>query len=229
MSRWTAGERAAGEEQPTTSLVKRHHLKAIAVAADGRKVVVPQPLERLLAALDADPGVRVGDELEVVLGAVLVVPLGPAGAQQQDVARQELDAAVLGHLLDLRHRDGVRRHRAVRDALARRIRHVVEQHASADDAAALRPVLRSVSRRQNSESKKDRKAEGGTHCQCPACRSAAGRRGGCRCSSSRSASHPSGLLVSGGRQRGDDKRLQPHSRSPSHWLPTCVLKLISSS
>lgn len=126
----------------TPVLVHGHDFKAVGVAADSRKMVVPEPPQGFLAALDADPGIGVGDKLVVFLLIVLVVPLGPARADQQDVARAELDVLVLGYLVELGDGDGVARHGAVLDALAGGVGDVVEEHAAADNAAAFGPFCR---------------------------------------------------------------------------------------
>lgn len=120
-------------------LVHGYDLEAVGVAADGREMVVPQPLQGLLAAFDADPGVGVGDELVVLLLVVLVVPLGPARADEQNVTGAEGDAGVLGHFVELGDGDGMAGHGAVLDALAGGVGDVVEEDAAADDAAALGP------------------------------------------------------------------------------------------
>lgn len=74
-------------------------------AGDGRKVVVPQPLDRLGASVDADVLVALVDVRVAVLGCGGIVPFDPAGADDQDVGRVEFDALVFGDVVEVLDHD----------------------------------------------------------------------------------------------------------------------------
>lgn len=63
-------------------------------ASNSREMVVPEPLHRLLASVDADVLMAPSDVRVAFLGCGSVVPLDPTGADYQDVAGVELDTLV---------------------------------------------------------------------------------------------------------------------------------------
>lgn len=81
-------------------LARRDVLEGNHVARHGSKVLVPEPFGRLLVSRDAAGAVG-AHELGLLLAGLAAEALSEAGADDDDVARLEGDALLLGDGLDV--------------------------------------------------------------------------------------------------------------------------------
>lgn len=129
-----------GREDPLTPrLLGRKRLEGDRVARDGGEVVVPQPGDALLAALEADEVVALGRAGHALLAVRVVVPVDPAGADDEDVARLELDILFFCDGFDVGDLDAGALSGRVRDVVLLGPGVVVDQDATANESAALGP------------------------------------------------------------------------------------------
>lgn len=103
-------------------------------------MLVPDPRHRLFAALHAAPFVGVCNGLVALGRGGGVVPFGPAGAEHEDVAGEEGEVGVAGYGFEVGDSDGVGGHGRVGGIVAGGVGDVVEEDATTNDAASLRPV-----------------------------------------------------------------------------------------
>ena len=123
----------------TTRQRRRYDLKRNGVACYARKVAIPDPFRDLLTPFDTNTLVC-AHCLLLLLRIHLPEILRKAGPDDQDVAKLELGALVLGDSLHVGDGDLVRVKARVFDPLGFGIGSVVEEDAAGDEAAAFMPI-----------------------------------------------------------------------------------------
>jgi hypothetical protein len=118
---------------------RRYDLKGNRIACYARKVVIPDPFRDFLTPFDTNTLVR-AHCLLLFLRIHLPEVLGKAGPDNQDIAKLELGALMLGDGLHVGDGDLVRVKARVFDALGFSICFVVEEDATGDETTALMPV-----------------------------------------------------------------------------------------
>jgi hypothetical protein len=118
---------------------RRYDLKRKRVACYARKVVVPDPFRDLLTPFDTNTFVR-AHCLLLLLRIHYPEILCKAGPDNQDIAKLELGALVLGDGLHVGDGDFVRVKARVCDPFGFGIGFVVDEDAAGDETAAFMPV-----------------------------------------------------------------------------------------
>lgn len=114
--------------------------KSDRITSDGGKVMVSLSLYSLLAAFNTHILFTVGDVFELLIVAVLVVPLDPSASDNEEVSGSEGHSLLFRYGFEVTDGDTVVRHRVIPDAMAFSVSDVVEQNTSAYDASAFAPV-----------------------------------------------------------------------------------------
>jgi hypothetical protein len=123
----------------STRQLRREDLKRNRIARHARKMVVPDPLGDRFAPLDTDTLVRAHHLLLLLSGRPAQI-LREARPNNQDICKLELGPLVLGDSLQVRDCDRVVVEAGVFDTLGFGVSFVVEEDATADEAATLVPV-----------------------------------------------------------------------------------------
>lgn len=119
-------------------------LKRNRVTGHSSKMMIPQPLHRLLVPRHPYKLMTLLRALDLLLLIRTLVPLHPPAPDNQHIARLELHALLSRDLLDHLDRDLMSLGSLVLDPMPLRVRGVIDQDAPRNDAAALGPVVLAI-------------------------------------------------------------------------------------